>query len=103
MCGGSSASRSATITIRNTTSVNQVTSALSDIRVVPNPNKGMFSIKGNLGTTDDQSVSLEVSDMLGQIVYKNTVTAVNGNLNEQVQLNKSLANGMYILNGGNRY
>ncbi len=63
-----------------------------------NPNKGAFAIKGTLGSTDDQEVSLEITNMLGQSVYKNTAMAHNGNINEQVQLNSSLANGMYILN-----
>jgi hypothetical protein len=97
-CGGLPTAKSTSLNVRITTAVNQVTSLISDIRVVPNPNKGSFIIKGNLGTTDDQQVSLEVTNMLGQVVYTNKVTATSGNLNEQVKLNNSLANGMYILN-----
>jgi hypothetical protein len=36
--------------------------------------------------------------MLGQVVYKNTIMAKSGVMNEQVSLSKKLANGTYILN-----
>ena len=98
ICGGNKTARSVTLNVRNTAGINQITSAISDIRVMPNPNKGAFTIKGKVGTSDDQQVYLEISNMFGQIVYKNNVVAVSGNLNEQVQLNSGLANGMYILN-----
>jgi len=97
ICGGISVGASASILVRITTGVNQVTGLGSDIRVVPNPNKGAFAIKGSLGTTDDQQVSLEISNMLGQVVYSNNVTAHNGIINEPVQLSNTMANGMYLL------
>lgn len=78
--------------------VPQIASSGSDIRLMPNPNKGVFTIKGTLGSTGNESVTLEVTNMLGQIVYKNDVIATNGAINEQLILNNSLANGMYILN-----
>jgi hypothetical protein len=69
----------------------------SGISVLPNPNKGAFTIKGSLGVTNDEEVSLELTDLLGQVVYKNKVLTRGGNINEQVTLGKSLANGMYLL------
>ena len=64
----------------------------------PNPNTGTFTIKGSLGTATDQEVSIEITDMIGQVVYKNKVNAQNGNVNEQILLGNNLANGMYMLN-----
>jgi len=78
--------------------VTQVTNTNSNIALVPNPNKGDFTVKGTLGIVTDEEVSLEVYDMLGQLVYKNTVMTHGGNVNEHVQLNGGLANGMYMLN-----
>jgi hypothetical protein len=78
--------------------VQHVTAASSSISLVPNPNKGQFTVKGTLGIVTDEEVSLEVYDMLGQVVYKNKVLTHNGNINENVHLNNSVANGMYILN-----
>ncbi len=71
---------------------------VSDVRLVPNPNKGTFSITGTLSTTEDAEVSLDIVNMLGQSVYKGKVTAKNGQINEQIQLTNNLANGMYMLN-----
>jgi len=66
--------------------------------LVPNPNRGTFTIKGQLATSNDEEVTLEVRDMLGQLVYSETVTAKSGQLNETITLNSGLANGMYMLN-----
>ena len=80
------------------TGVQQITSTGSDIKLVPNPNKGIFTIKGTLGTTGDEEVSVEVSNMLGQVIYNDKVMTHGGSINERVQLNGTLPNGMYILN-----
>ncbi len=71
--------------------------AVSDIRLVPNPNKGLFTVKGSLGVATDQDVVLEVTNMLGQVIYTNKVVARNGVIDQTIQLN-NVANGMYILN-----
>ncbi len=98
VCDGS-ASAFVIITISNL-GVTQVASAGSDIRLVPNPNKGSFIIKGSLTdpACSNCEVSLEITDMLGQVIYRNTVIARNGRINEQVVLAGTLANGMYLLN-----
>jgi len=97
-CGGTSVAASTTLNVKNTLVVNQVTGIGTDIRIMPNPNKGTFTVKGTLANTADQSVALEVVNMLGQVIYKNNVATHNGIINEQVQITNALANGMYILN-----
>ncbi len=67
------------------------------LTVLPNPNKGAFNIKGSLGSTTDEDVTIEITDLLGQSVYRNTLIAKSGIINENVKLNNTLANGMYIL------
>jgi hypothetical protein len=69
----------------------------SDVKLMPNPNKGEFIVRGTLGTTDDQELQVEVTNMLGQVVYSNRITVRNGDVNERIQLNNTLANGMYML------
>ncbi len=76
--------------------VGQINNSIGDISVVPNPNKGDFIIKGSVGA-NNEDVSLELTDVLGQVVYTNKVTAPGGKLNEHVVLGSKLANGMYIL------
>ena len=78
--------------------VQQVSQGSSSIRLMPNPNKGQFTIKGSLAAKGDEDVAVEITDMLGQVVYKNTIKATGGNINEPVSLNSDLANGMYLLN-----
>jgi len=82
------------------TSVTEVTvSAIPVvINVLPNPNKGTFGVKGTLGGVADETVTLEVTDLLGQVIYRNKVTAYGGRLDETIMLSNALANGMYILN-----
>lgn len=62
-----------------------------------NPNRGTFTVKGNINTANDEPVTLEVTNMLGQLVYTNKVPSQNGAINAQAQLN-TIANGMYTLN-----
>jgi len=70
---------------------------VSDIRLIPNPNKGVFTIKGSLGAGIDEDVNAEVTDMLGQVVYRGVVKARQGRVDAHVQLDRNLANGMYML------
>ena len=78
-------------------SVLQATAANIDINVVPNPNKGEFTVKGTFGVSDDVAVSMELTNMLGQVVYKGNTIAKSGILDEHIRLNNTLANGMYLL------
>jgi len=96
-CPGLLGHKSVTIHVYGT-GVQQITAGGGDIKLVPNPNKGIFTVKGTLGTTDDEEVSLEVTDMLGQVIYRSNVLARNGSINESVDLGHGLANGMYMLN-----
>jgi hypothetical protein len=68
-----------------------------DIRLVPNPNKGIFMINGTFATTSDLEVTVEVTNVLGQVVYSSNVMTHNGIIDEKVQLNNSIANGMYVV------
>jgi uncharacterized protein YjdB len=68
-----------------------------DIRLIPNPNKGVFSINGTLASGADEDVNVEVANLLGQVVYRGTLKSIRGKVNGQVQLDNSLANGMYLL------
>ena len=78
--------------------VGQMAALGSDISVLPNPNKGEFMVKGTLGSTTDEEVTFEITDILGQVVYRNAAIARSGKLDEHIQLSSNIANGMYILN-----
>ncbi|MES2702562.1 MAG: zinc-dependent metalloprotease family protein [Bacteroidota bacterium] len=70
---------------------------LSSFNIVPNPNNGTFAITGELCITADDKVNLTITNMLGQVIYTDAVTARNGNVNARVSLDASVANGMYLV------
>jgi uncharacterized protein YjdB len=77
--------------------VKQLASSGSNIQLIPNPNKGTFIVKGTIGTASEE-VTMELTNMLGQVIYTNKVTTTNGEINEKIQLSNIPANGMYMLN-----
>ncbi len=93
-CGGVVTFNSAKITVYPV-GVSQAAQA-TEVMLVPNPNKGTFTVKGALSTAATQEVSVVVTNILGQVVYSTKTTAVGGVVNETIQLNAP-ANGMYIL------
>jgi PKD repeat protein len=97
-CGGHSANGGVKITVGHGNVGVIITSATGDnITVIPNPNKGEFTIKGSLASIADADVSVEMTDMLGQQVYKKAVQANNGKLNEKITLSNTVGNGVYLL------
>ena len=89
---------SGSITIHVTpVGVKQVLNGTAEVTVMPNPNKGFFSVTGTWPIIDG-TVQLEIVDMLGQVVYKDNVVVQNGKINTSIRLSNTLSNGMYILN-----
>ncbi len=96
-CGGITTSQLIVIQLY-VNAVPVVKTADADIRLIPNPNTGVFSLKGRLADNINEDVTVEVTDMLGQIVYNSKIPVKNGLINEHIQLSSNLANGMYLLN-----
>jgi hypothetical protein len=86
------------MTIGTFTGVNNVNNGKADLLIMPNPNSGSFVIKGSMGVLNDQDVTIEITDMLGQVVHTENVKADKGEINQSVKLSGSLANGMYLVN-----
>ena len=96
-CGMTSGSDAVTLSVGNL-GVNQVVNSNANITLAPNPNKGAFTLKGTLASTTDGEVTVEITNMLGQVVYSTKVIPQNGKIDENIQVNGTLANGMYLLN-----
>ena len=94
-CGGKPGSGHVIVRVRNV-GIQSVANNSSFV-IAPNPNKGSFNIKGAFGSSMDEEVTLELTNMLGQVVYSSKLMTQSGSINEQVQINNNLANGMYIL------
>ncbi len=97
-CGGNTTkSNGAGIVVSNVGVPTSPQPSQEEMVLQPNPNKGTFTIKGNTGTTNEE-VGITITDMLGQEVFTTKAVTHNGLLNQQVQLNKGIANGMYLVN-----
>ena len=94
-CAAPHTNMSSGITVLVTNGVQNVNN-LNSFMLIPNPNKGTFIIKGNIGAADNLTV--KITDVLGQVVYTQTLQIHNGVVNEQVVLGSSLANGVYLIN-----
>jgi hypothetical protein len=71
----------------------------SSISIIPNPNPGTFSITGQLAAsvTADEELTLDVTNMLGQVVYHSSLFVKDREINEHIQVPDQLPNGMYLL------
>ena len=67
------------------------------LSIFPNPNNGSFTIRGAVSKGGDETVSVEITNLPGQIVYQGNFQARNGVINEQMKLLSSMAPGMYLL------
>ena len=75
-----------------------VTPVLFEVTMIPNPNRGSFTLHGVIGSAQDEVVTIEITDILGRRVYSVTATALGGIVNTQVQPGTALENGVYLLN-----
>ncbi len=69
---------------------------LSQFRILPNPNSGSFSLKGLVDGMDAGTLSLTVTNAVGQVVYTGT-TAVKNNMVDASISMKNATPGMYLL------
>jgi hypothetical protein len=83
------------LTMHVTSGIKDVT--FSGFSIAPNPTRGTFVITGETGNVTDEGVAVTIINMLGQTVYKTVVPVKNSMVNQQVVLNESLANGMYLI------
>jgi Secretion system C-terminal sorting domain len=96
-CGDQPVTGSVKISVSNDNVAQVTTTTATSIFVLPNPNKGTFTIKGTFAYNSDDEATIELTDVLGQVVYKEHVAVKNGEINQRVQPTGDLANGMYLL------
>ncbi|HRG85788.1 MAG TPA: MopE-related protein, partial [Chitinophagales bacterium] len=64
--------------------------------IYPNPTIGEFVIDMTLNTTAT-SADMQLLNIMGEIVYNNSVSVNNGSINESILLNDNVPSGMYIV------
>lgn len=65
-----------------------------NISLYPNPNSGLFTIKGNVNS--NKEVTIQIVNAAGQLVYETTCLPNNKELNTQINV-EHLAKGVYSL------
>jgi len=65
--------------------------------IFPSPNNGTFRIKGALNVAAGEDISVEVTNMLGQVVFQGTIAAQQGVIDQQIILGSDLITGVYLL------
>ena len=95
-CGGIPASAELIMNVINV-GIQQVVTSGWDIKLLPNPNNGNFIIKGSIGNNIDDEISMEITDMLGQMVYQKNIKINHGNINENIYSPSSIPNGVYLI------
>ncbi len=67
------------------------------MKLFPNPNNGNFTLEVTIPQEEEGIVSLAVFNLLGQRVFSKKMTAQNNLIQEHIELDKSLATGVYTL------
>ena len=78
--------------------IHSVSDIINSIRLVPNPNKGVFTVVGIVSSdVASENVEVEIADMIGQVVYKDDAAISNGMINKNVAMSDKIPNGIYML------
>lgn len=79
-------------------SVETTGAGASSLTVVPNPNKGTFTVSGTMvNTADAKDVKLELVDMVGKVLHTDIATVENGEINKNISLGDNVPNGVYFI------
>lgn len=84
------------IIIHNYLGISPIANGNNDLSLYPNPNNGSFTLTGHLATSSNNDVSYEVTNMLGQVIQKGTITPHNGDISHAINL-ENIAMGSYLL------
>ncbi len=95
-CGPYSSTNGLRVNV-TTVGVAAVNMAEFDVRLMPNPTSGSFFIKGSVTGVANGVLSVDVTDMLGQSVYTGSAQVRNGAVDQRIELDGTLANGMYMV------
>ncbi len=69
-------------------------SGLENLNIFPNPNDGMFIL--DMEVAGIQHISIEIFDVIGNVVYKNNIAEISGKFQKEMDLSRN-AKGTYCL------
>ncbi|HYV93633.1 MAG TPA: T9SS type A sorting domain-containing protein [Chitinophagales bacterium] len=68
----------------------------TELMIYPNPSNGKFTLDIVLNNADNTEVTINVTDLLGQLVYEQIIPAGDGELHKEIQLDAVQA-GIYFV------
>ena len=68
-----------------------------EIKVLPNPNDGAFTIAGKSSFAGTEG-NYEITDVAGRVVARGIVALTGGVIDQYIQTGNTLASGVYLLN-----
>ncbi len=96
-CGDETVAGNYLVTVQEVSGLQTIPTVNTMLSVTPNPSKGVFMISGSIGGRANEEVVIELTDVIGQIVYRGGANTNNGELKATVTTEKNLSNGMYLL------
>ncbi len=100
---GCSAVRAVTVTALSGARTGYSGFDCNGIKIMPNPNSGIFTINGALENFDkltpssETTVYLVISDIIGKTILSGKIQSVNGWINSVVELGSQIPDGTYFL------
>ena len=95
---------SQTVYVGSPQSVATISASASETKLYPNPNNGSFRIVVN-GVNDNKTAEVEITNILGEVVYQTTANANNGMITKDISI-PGVSNGTYfvrVITSGNVY
>lgn len=98
LCNGITVFGTTTVFITDNVGIHDVNANGSpNIILYPNPNSGSFSINGYIGNNNNETATITITNLLGQVVYATTSEAKNGLVDTTLSIQNTLSNGTYML------
>lgn len=85
-----------TLVAHPNTGITPVYSGLASVVIMPNPNNGTFTVKGEVNGVNTNHVTISVMNSLGQVVMYESANIANRMLSKTLSIS-DLAPGMYLL------
>jgi hypothetical protein len=97
-CANPAVATSGGVTVKITpVGVLQVSGNGDNFTLSPNPNRGSFVVEGTLSNLKDDKATIVITDLLGQVIKTTNAVVHNGMLKEQITLDNSIADGIYLV------
>ena len=83
--------------VGNNVGTGNIVNSHAAFNLYPNPNTGIFTLKGIMEAGNTAPVHISITDMMGRNIYTATATPTNGTIELPIELGSELASGVYIL------